>query len=251
MLEDRNKTELTKDVTAAVVVYLDCHGFKPVETEVPVQAGWTADVAGVIDPTRTELVGLRLMPRKPDYRHPAEREEWEREALRFFRLMTALVEVKTSRSDFLSDRKWSASSPCNLSYVALPASLNVADSEVPAGWGILRNSGSGMHLSRVPGLRDVTVEQQLFTVMGIALKRDHATRYARQREYLRRERLERSERIVLARMSKIMRAVTVITQGRYGSVRECLEYYGIRGASEDNLSELGKLWASSPDARKL
>jgi hypothetical protein len=37
MVDDRNKTQLTKDVTAAAALWLQEHGFKPIETEVHVK----------------------------------------------------------------------------------------------------------------------------------------------------------------------------------------------------------------------
>ena len=40
MNEDRNKTALTKHVTAAAIAYLDERGCKPIETEVAVEPGW-------------------------------------------------------------------------------------------------------------------------------------------------------------------------------------------------------------------
>jgi hypothetical protein len=64
-MNDRNKSPITHEVTDAVAVWLDAHGFKPVETEVPMVAGWVADLAAVICPTQTELIALQLIKRPP------------------------------------------------------------------------------------------------------------------------------------------------------------------------------------------
>ena len=57
---DLNKTPLTHRITALAAAFLDAHGFKPVETEVPVASGWVADVASFVYPTMTEAKKLRL-----------------------------------------------------------------------------------------------------------------------------------------------------------------------------------------------
>jgi hypothetical protein len=68
-MADRNKTELTQNVTRIASLWLNRKGFKPVETEVCVEwrhkKAWIADVAGVIAPTQTELIDLKLIRRPP------------------------------------------------------------------------------------------------------------------------------------------------------------------------------------------
>ena len=103
MIDDRNKTDLTKLVTSAAVRWLDEKGFKPIETEVPVSPGWVADIAGSILPTNTELISLKLIKRGPRWSQPGYPEkwkEWEASAAWLRRLLTVIVEVKTSKSDF-------------------------------------------------------------------------------------------------------------------------------------------------------
>src|SRR5438132_4894673 len=100
MTPDRNKTQTTREITAAVITWLDYHGFKPVETEVTVTRGWQADIAGVIDCTEGEAIALHLAPRKPNWRMSDERYQAMREAFESaYRGLpsptTALIEVKT------------------------------------------------------------------------------------------------------------------------------------------------------------
>jgi hypothetical protein len=70
MIDDHNKTSMTKLVTAAAIRWLDEKGFKPVETEVAVADAWIADIAGSILPTNTELINLKLLKRRPNWRQP-------------------------------------------------------------------------------------------------------------------------------------------------------------------------------------
>jgi hypothetical protein len=68
---DRNKTEITHNITRLAALWLDNHGFKPVETEVGVDQGWIADIAGVGCLTQTEYIGLKLLKRPPRWHYDA------------------------------------------------------------------------------------------------------------------------------------------------------------------------------------
>src|ERR1039458_5691991 len=103
---DRNKTKLTHDVTNAAHFYLDERGFKPLETEVAVTNRWVADLCGVTSPTQTELIKLGLLSRSPTWKAPRwKRDAWYKMLMALLDIMTCLVEVKTSRSDFNHDKK--------------------------------------------------------------------------------------------------------------------------------------------------
>lgn len=133
---DRNKTQTTRELTAAVISWLDGHGFKPIETECFVAQGWQADIATMIEPTRTEATKLKLIP-------PARRN-YQAHDLAFHRLpslITALVEVKVSVSDLKQDRKWTAPAPADICIVAVPAELAALTiAHVPERWGVLQVS---------------------------------------------------------------------------------------------------------------
>lgn len=137
-MSDLNKTALTHEVTRDTIAWLRERGFKPVETEVQITDGWVADIAGVIVPSRSELAPLRLLPNKPAYSSGGNYKQsaWEKDAGALLRPYTCLVEVKTSRADFLRDHKWSSQRLTDLSYLAVPKGL-IDQKEWPEGWGIL------------------------------------------------------------------------------------------------------------------
>lgn len=253
MIGDRNKTELTKRVTAAAISYLDERGFKPIETEVSVAHGWVADLAGVVCPTLTELIGLKLLTRKPGYRHP-DYVRWCHAATEMQKdmpLLTAIVEVKTSRSDFRGDKKWKLPVPANLAYLAIPDDLNVAEDEFPEGWGILgfRASPDCVRCQRAPVVRKVTTDQQLAVVHEIAVRRDHDTRYERIRELRKEIRDDQNERTSVTRFLTAMRAMRSIVEGEHGDTRTALAYHSVKNIPEYYLKELDKLFGVAAKAK--
>jgi len=131
---DRNKTALTHRTTALAAAYLDGIGCKPVETEVPVCAGWVADVASYWYPTQSEAKKLRLAKLAKEL---APNGVLERNAIPHVYghgPFSVLVEVKTSRADFTQDkRKWLGQPPANLCMVAFPTGI-IEVEEIPKGW---------------------------------------------------------------------------------------------------------------------
>jgi hypothetical protein len=254
---DRNKTELTHAVTEAMVRYLDGLGFKPVETEVPICEGWIADAAGVIVPTYTEAVGMKLINAHPrcDYyrlsRDAAYKERYEAEYARVDAAyealpspMTVLVEVKTSRGDFRGDRKWAAVPPVNLCYLAIPRGL-VAPAEYPKGWHVVEVSDEGEpRIAARSLLFTVPVEQQMQTVLALAVRRDHHTRHARLREFNRQERVRLNGEQSLTRVKTAMRAVTRIVKGEGESVEQVLLFNSIKNLPAHVIEELRGMWGS-------
>ena len=250
MIEDRNKTTLTKAVTQAALVYLDERGCKPIETEVPVSCGWVADLATVLSPTMTDLINLKLVKRR----------DWDtsEEARKLQRLMTVLVEVKTSRSDFCGDRKWVAPPPANLCYLAVPDTLTIKPEEFPVGWGVLEYYSTKrgfpyVRCVRVPAVREVTVEQQLNVVLAVALRRDNNTRYEYMNKMRREIRENQNADISRTRVIRAMQAMASIVRGEHGSVQNALEYHGIGHPHVGHLPEyyiktLETLWAIVPPA---
>jgi hypothetical protein len=264
-MDDRNKTGLTHDVTNAVATWLDERGFKPVETEVCMprargESGWVADLAGVIDPTQTELIELKLLRRPPSWnkehstREGQKHSSWdsptraawkaERRALR--RPMTCLVEVKTSRADFVGDRKWLLPQPTDLVYLAIPSGL-VKEAEYPAGWGILSYSEAGsIRQLRPPTPVAVDMEKRMEVILSVAVRRDHHTRYARFREFQKIERLEAGERKTLRRMSDLAGVFVQVIRGEHNSVDEILDRERIKNLSAYHRAHLDALWNTNP-----
>lgn len=269
MLADRNKSSLTHDVTEAAHQWLDNHGFKPVETEVYCGhdhgKGWYADIAAVIAPTQTELIELKYIPRPPRYEYGKNknndtyrerRDAWEALLRPIHRTMTCLVEVKTSRADFRGDWKWKVVPPTDVAYLAVPPGM-VKDVEVPEGWGILELRGDLVCQIKRPVPREATLRQHFTVVYNIAVRRDHRTRYADQRESQKRERIEDAERISIDRMDSVIAAVRDIAAGHYRynkepipSIEDVLSYHRIRNSSKRSRQLLGELFGIAADRSK-
>ncbi len=259
-MNDLNKTPLTHDVTSAVAFWMDEKGFKPVETEVPMpwvkenEQGWIADLSGVIVPTQTELINLKLLTRAPKYYlsnghfgNPDEEykpnpayEKWSEELFIKQRLMTCLVEVKTSRGDFVGDRKWNLDIPSDLAYLAVPKGL-ISPDEWPVGWGILEFSENVIRQKRPSFQFTATVEHQRDIILAIAIRRDHNTRYARLREHERDDRQRRNINKVNSNLNDLSRAVIAIAKGDCDNVEQALRRRGIRHANEWTIKELEQL----------
>jgi len=253
-MQDRNKTELTHKVTDAVDGWLDERGFKPVETEVYVCEGWIADLAGVIVPTQTELQELRLLPRKPKWEKREEVEAWYALANERQQLMTALVEVKTSRADFRGDKKWGQQPPTNLAYLAIPNDLPMSPTELPEGWGLLAYSAATQSIrqTRPPIIREATADQKLCVVHEIGVRRDHRTRYENHREAQKADRIHQNQEVSRTRIRDAISAVTAVFHGcrypgkpwatYYNSVQEILESFSIKHLQPGDIEALEQLW---------
>ena len=259
-LADRNKTALTHIVTQAARQWLENHGFKPVESEVYMppasveEKGWIADLAAVIAPTQTELIEMKMIPRPPRWKYKGDnthyepqRYAWEKLYKPLDRLMTCLVEVKTSRPDFRGDRKWKMTPPTDLAYLATPPGI-VSREEWPEGWGILELRGQVVAQLRVPTARMATPEQHFSVVYQLAICCDHRTRRADMREQQKQFALHDAQRISVDRIDNIIRAVHDIAAGKLSwggplnSVEEALKSHGIRNARPCDIERLGKLF---------
>lgn len=261
MIADRNKSELTHKVTEATYMWLDNHGFKPVETEVEMpwrdvnEKGWIADLAGVIVPTQTELIEMNMLPSPPRYNYLSKsndgydkkRTAWEELYRPIDRRMTCLVEVKTSRSDYLGDRKWTATPATDLAFVAVPSGM-VKPEEWPTGWGVFELRGDGVVKVRNPTPRVATTDEHLSVIYQITLRRDHRTRHAQNREWQKVQRIEDAVKVSVDRIDKIVDAVRDIAAGstRWGepisSVEQALRIHGIRNAKDRQLERLAEIF---------
>lgn len=234
-MNDRNKSPITHEVTDAVASWLDAHGFKPVETEVPLALGWVADLAGVICPTQTELIALQLIKRPPSWNEihslKTKRRTWDADAYKAWqgtidalrRTMTCLIEVKTSRADYCGDKKWTLTPPTDLAFVAFPRGLVKAE-EWPTGWGILEFHDGAIKRLRAPTPQVTADSQQRDVILSIAIRRDHHTRYSRFREAQKETRLASATETSMARIRDIFRAVLSVARGERDSLEECLMF---------------------------
>jgi len=186
---DQNKTALTHRVTAVAAAYLDGLGCKPVETEVPVQIGWVADVASYWYPTLTEAKKLHL----PKKARKLILDESMKDHDLVFRAygpgpFTVLVEVKAQRNDFLADkRKWTGIPPAHICCLAFLRGV-LEPREIPDGWYGLEVSENGKKLCKVH--RFGTVQPQhpgmvIDFIAAVGIRRDHRTRYRAERDWVR------------------------------------------------------------------
>lgn len=266
---DRNKSDLTHKVTDAAYQWLEAHGFKPVETEVPMpwedgHKGWIADLASVIVPTQTELIAMRMIPRPPRWEYKgknegyeAKRAAWEALYVPLDRLMTCLVEVKVTRSDFRGDHKWNRIAPADLSFLAVPAGV-VRPEEWPEGWGILEFKDDAIRKVRNPIPRVATVEQRFSIVYSILVRRDHRTRYAENRQWQREERIEQAEHVASQRLGNLIDAVRDIAAGKFWwskepirSIEEALNYHGLKKVRPGHLEKLAEIFGIAASKEKV
>lgn len=191
---DRNKSALTHVATSTAAAWLDGLGCKPVETEVPLGDGWVADLAAFWCPTFTEAKRSRLLRALPvpDGVASMSREHFTRWCRRYGGRITVAIEVKVSRSDFTADigrkyGRWDV--PARLSpvahalVVAAPRGV-VGDNEIDCGLLELSTDCSSVLRWRGPwklnALHPGEVED---FIAAVAVRRDHATRYAALRRW--------------------------------------------------------------------
>lgn len=184
---DRNKTNLTHRITALSMIYLKHRGFSPIETEVSVENGWIADIASFCTPNMTETSRLRL--RSISRFGLKELDSGE---IRFCYgpLLTAIVEVKISRNDFLKDkeRKFSGTFPAHLCYLAYPKDM-LDENEIPRGWMVLEMTKNGAQIRKRhwtwpqvhPQHPGIVAE----FIAAVAIRCDRRTRYATNRAIMK------------------------------------------------------------------
>ncbi len=240
-MTDRNKTPLTHRVTATAVAFLDGMFCRPIETEVQVDQGWVADIATFLEPTMTASRKLKLHDRFIDgefvkradiyrgYGRSLEYYEWP---------LTVIVEVKTTRQDFLKDvkGKFERSKPAHLCFLAYPTDI-VRDNEIPKGWGALRMTKDGKRIFRRP--RQPRVEPQhpghtIRLLAEIAKRRDSRTRRKAFRDWMKAYRMEDSERkkryTVNQVVIQIVRWLTSrdVSLGEDLTLKDILDQVGVR-----------------------
>ena len=188
---DGNKTPLTHRITAVAAAYLDGAGFKPIETEVAVAPGWIADLASFIYPSRTEAKKLRLVKGKDSRSFEASYDELM--YITGSAPLTAIVEVKATRADYTKDqlRKFACPyPPANLCYLAFPNGAWTED-DLPTGLVGMETSKNGDRLRKVHNKkREIKVFPQypggiIDLIAAVATRRDHRTRYATMRAWMR------------------------------------------------------------------
>lgn len=255
---DRNKSPLTLKITSGVEVYLKDKGFKPIETEVPIEDGWVADVASVIVPTPTELIAMKLVPRKPrmaddwsfwrvkfgdkywetpEYKQKQAQvaehtAQWNALIQAYVPPFTAVVEVKTTKGDFQRDDKWIRPSPVSLRYLAIPAGM-LKRHEYPQDWFILEFSAEGklLRVAQEGKFLEIPPEKKMWIIHNIALRRHHRTEHVWLRGVRKKFLAEQSEKKQHNRVSNIVMAMKDILYGIYATPEETMRYHGVKWES--------------------
>lgn len=187
---DENKTPLTHRATATAAAYLDGLGCKPVETEVPIRLGWIADVASYWYPTMMEAKKLHLHRRAQEILGVTSNTQARDLMPRAYGSgpFTVAVEVKTTRQDFArDDRKWQPGDwPAHICFLAYPTGLI---EQAPDGWYGLELSKNGTQVRKVhrgcswphPQHSGLLID----FIAAVGIRRDHRTRYAATRAFLK------------------------------------------------------------------
>jgi len=230
---DANKSELTLRITEAAAVWLDNIGAKPVETEVPIDRGWVADLAGAWCPTRTEAQMQGLIPRSVRFsgenwdRHEQRREEREKAFDALPAPITIAHEVKVSRGDFRGDKKWDRPWPANMCVLSIPDGM-LKPEEYPAGWWILLHStkaGTLRKVERRGEIRAVADSDRMWFIHQVGLRCDHRVRNQRWRDLQKSHRNTENENVNRERMHRLARVMVDIVNARFASIDETLGYH--------------------------
>jgi hypothetical protein len=143
-------------------------------------------------------------------------------------LLTVLLEIKISRSDFSQDHKWDKPSPTNLKYLAIPSGM-LKKEEYPHGWFVLEcNKNGGVRKCvQVGDLSHIEAEKQMWTLYSIAQRRHYRTEYAWHRDLQKQAREYDAERKSITRMANAVRAVLSIAKG-VRNTEDSLRWHGIK-----------------------
>lgn len=197
---DRNKTAMTHTATAVAAAWLDGIGCKPVETEVPCGPGWVADLASFWEPSFTEAKNAKLLrDLVPEEARMDAHESFAWMTRRLGGRLTVVVEVKVSRADFLADagRKYgtfggkanrvpSLEQPAHLCVLACPKDAMGDDHLRDWAWlELSRDCASVRKLHGMWNHRPMHPGQIEDLIAAIAIRRDHNTRYAGVRRFLK------------------------------------------------------------------
>lgn len=200
---DRNKTDLTHDLTEASARWLASIGAKCQETEVPAGPKWISDLAAFWSPTPTEATLEKLIPRAKRYPYGESAEvidEWKQHhehrrhaysALPKF--ITIIVEVKSTRDDFHRDRRVVDGKfyrrMADIQAIASPKGL-LKPSEIPAGWWYVEHDMGGEVANVHRGsLVITTIEDRLELIASIAERRHNRTANAHWSALQKRQRM--------------------------------------------------------------
>ena len=238
--DDISTPLLTKRITAGAKLWMLGAGFKPVEDEVYVTDGWIADLAGIITPTPSEFkrnLKLHKLIGINDCSDPFSSFQQK-----YNMQMTALVEVKATKADYMkdADRKFGIRDgrdyshwqrmPAHLCYIAYPDGM-VNENELPGGWGKLKFSRNGNKLLK--SYSPATIYPQnpvdiIDVVSNIGVRCYNKWTYRELRDTIKRYNSEEKQRNNIYKTNSFLDAVLTILESNKRSLSEELKYRGIK-----------------------
>lgn len=198
---DANKTELTHTVTEAMMGKLYEWGCKPVTTETYVADKWIADIAAIWEPTPTEAIAARLLPKKPrpksheDYcgsEFQQRYKDWHEAFAHLPYPICVCCEVKTSVQDYKSDWKFKGEEKkvaAHIMILAIPEGLKITP---PKPWWLV-TVGEKVKIVQGGGITPISMEEQLYFATSIATRHFNLENFNQQREAMKRYRKEKNE----------------------------------------------------------
>ena len=237
MIADKNKTEITLRVTEAANKWLNDKGVKLTETEVMIQNGWQADLAGVVSLTPTAAQNLKLIPRSIPWDKAramdkdivaAKRKERD-VAYNFIpEIITIIHEVKTARQDFRGDKKWNTASPVDMRVLSITEGI-ISPEDYPAGWWVVlhdKETGRTKKLAQVGHLTPVSDKLRLDVTHSILRRRHNRTEYSYLKGLQQSHKNEENEYINIKRLRYVSDVVFDVVHGNYSTVEQCLAFNG-------------------------
>lgn len=202
---DRNKTPLTHVATATAAAWLSGIGCKPVETEVGLGHGWIADLAGFWSPTMTEASRHKLLKALvPEEVSGNTHDKFVWCSRRCGGRLTVVVEVKTSRGDYLADvgrkigtttKRPSLDPPAHLCVLACPPGVVTDQEHLAWGWATLKLSADCSRVVKFDGGWNYNPQspgQIEDLIAGVAERRHNVTQYAALRRWAKAYRAARA-----------------------------------------------------------
>ena len=184
--QDRNKTELTHNITLGAISHLRFIGAKAIETEVPVAEKWVADLSALWSPTPTECLQSKLLPPRRkisrlfefegtqiDIPEDDPEQAWDDTYDKLPWCITIVHEVKTSYADFARDDKFSREPIADLQILSYPIGV-ISEDKLPKHWWLWGHAQGGAvrHVSKYPKLFNPT-DRNRFVISASIAERQH------------------------------------------------------------------------------
>lgn len=214
---DRNKTARTHRITADAIAYMDGHGFKPIETEVPVAQGWVADIASFACLSNTEKTNMGLIDKKV---WPSGRKGIDQEAGMYFDFkygpyVTMIIEVKISVKDFKKDLGYKFNGkvfPAQICAIAFPDGM-LELKDIPDGWIGLPIDEDRRRVTKPLYGRKSWPEHYTHSqhpgdmvsfIANVAIRRDHRSRHESTRDWMKMQRARDKEIKKMSSLNQIL-----------------------------------------------